>query len=163
MKLLPKVLTIALALTAVDAAALTSDKDKNIRVQADSAVVDDKQGLSTYTGNVVVDQGTLHITADKVQIISHNNEVVKVVASTRDQSNELAHYQQMPDNSDHLVQADARQITWLVKQRQLELEGSAKLSQTHDTSFSGETIHYDANRGTVNAESGEKAQVETVF
>lgn len=163
MKLLLIPAAFALLMAAANCPALSSDRDQNIRVQADSAVVDDKSGMSTYRGNVVVDQGTLHITADEVQIISKQNEVVKVVASTDLNSSHLAHYQQMPDNSKQLVEADARQITWFVKERQLELEGDASLRQTHDTSFSGALIHYDANKGTVNAESGKQVPVETIF
>lgn len=163
MKLLLIPLGLVLLLAAQTGTALTSDREKNIRIQADSAVVDDKRGVSTYRGNVVVDQGTLHITADQVQITSKRNEVVKVVASTDEDSKRLAHYQQLPDNGDQLVQADARQITWLVEQRQLLLEGEARLTQTRDTSFSGATIHYDASKGTVNAESGSESPVETIF
>lgn len=163
MKLLLIPLGLALLLAAVDCNALTSDREKSIRVQADSAVVDDKSGLSTYTGNVVVDQGTLHITADLVQIVSKGNEVIKVVARSKDNSDRLAHYQQLPDNSQQIVQADARQITWLVNERQLQLEGDAKLRQTRDSSFSGAMIHYDAINGTVNAQSNKQSPVETIF
>ena len=163
MRLPLALLLTALSLASVDSKALTSDRQKNIHVQADSAIVDDKSGQSTYTGNVVIDQGTLHITADKVQITSKQNEVVKVVASSNEHSEHLAHYQQQPDNSQQLVQADAREITWLVKERRLELQGNATLKQTKDSFFSGETIHYDVGTGTVNARSGSDAQVETVF
>ena len=86
-----------------------------------------------------------------------------MVASTDEKSDHLAHYQQLPDNSDQPVRADARQITWFVKERRLQLEGDARLTQTRDTSFSGALIHYDASKGTVNAESGNQAPVETIF
>lgn len=152
-----------LLVTSPLAHSLSSDREKNIRIQADSAVVDDKNGESTYSGNVVVDQGTLHISADKVQIFSEDNKVVKVIASSADDSDNLAHYQQMPDNSDNLVKADAREITWFVKEQRLRLVGEARLSQTQDISFSGGTIHYDSAKGTVDAQSGETGKVETIF
>lgn len=163
MKLLLICLGLASLLASANCSALSSDREKSIHIQADSAVVDDKLGLSTYKGNVVVNQGTLHITADEVQITSKNNEVVKVVASTAPNSKHLAHYQQLPDNSKQLVKADARKITWLVKKRQLELDGEAHLRQSKDSSFSGAVIHYDAGTGTVNARSNKNAPVETIF
>lgn len=163
MKLILTVFGLCSLLVAANSHALTSDREKSIRIQADSAVVDDKLGLSTYTGNVVIDQGTLHMTADKVEITSENKEVVKVVASTDPNSTKLAHYQQLPDNSKNLVKADARTITWLVKQRMLQLDGDATLKQTSDSSFSGATIHYDVNKGTVNARSSKDSPVETIF
>lgn len=163
MRLLTIFLCLSALLPATHCYALSSDREKSIHIQADSAVVDDKKGVSTYKGNVVVSQGTLHITADQVQITSKNNEVVKVVASTNRNSNQLAHYQQLPDNSKEPVRADARTITWLVKEQQLNLEGNAKLTQTRDSSFSGATIHYNANKGTVNAKSNNQSPVETIF
>lgn len=163
MKLFVTLLGLFSLFAAANCHALTSDREKSIRIQADSAVVDDKLGLSTYKGNVVIDQGTLHMTADKVEITSKNKEVVKVVASTDPGSKTLAHYQQLPDNSKNLVKADARTITWLVKQRMLQLDGDATLKQTSDSSFSGATIHYDVNKGTVNATSSKDAPVETIF
>lgn len=163
MKLLLILVGLASLLASAQCNALTSDREKSIHIQADSAVVDDKQGMSTYKGNVVVDQGTLHITADQVQITSKNNEVVKVVASASPNSDHLAHYRQLPDNSKEPVKAEARQITWLVKQRKLQLEGDARLRQSKESSFSGAVIHYDANKGTVNAQSNEHSPVETIF
>jgi len=153
-----------LSLISLPCAALKADREQNIRIQADAAVVDDKQGLSTYTGNVTVDQGTLHITADKVQIHRDRNEVVKVVASTADKSDRLAHYQQLPDENEALVEADAKEITWFVKEERLHLEGNARFRQTADTSFAGETIQYDARKGIVDARSaGDDDRVETTF
>lgn len=163
MKLLVIPLGLALLLAAINCRALTSDRHQSIHIQADSAVVDDKTGLSSYKGNVVVNQGTLQITAGEIQVTSKGNHVTKVVASSNKKTGKLAHYQQLPDDSKQLVQADAQQITWLVEERQLQLDGNATIRQSRDSSFSGAMIHYDVDNGTVTAQSSKKSQVETIF
>ena len=66
------------------ALALKSDREQPIRIQANNGVIDDAAGKSTYTGNVHIEQGTLNIVADEVQIFMAEDEVVKIIAITDD-------------------------------------------------------------------------------
>lgn len=153
MKLLQLMMIVPLALGAAECRALGSDRDQPIEIKADRAVLDDTRGVATYSGNVSVLQGSLHISADEVEVVSEENEVARIVASSNSPVDRPAIYQQQPDNSE-IVTAKAGRIIYLVADELLKLEGSASLSQTTDLSFSGETIDYDLKRGIVNAKDG---------
>jgi lipopolysaccharide export system protein LptA len=153
---------LGLAMAAQSALALGADRDQPIHIQSDSATVDDKNGVSIYTGNVTVDQGTLHISAHKVEVHATKTEILRIVASSEQGSGSLAHYEQQPDDKP-LVVAEARQIIYLVNDEKLQLLGSASLTQTRDRSFSGETISYDVSEGRVSAESEGAGRVQSTF
>ena len=99
----------------VNVVALTSDANQPIHIQADAAVMDDANGSSVYRGNVIIEQGTLQIKADEVEIITSDSEVIHIIASTDADSKKLAHFEQLPDDSAHRVYADARKLFYLVQ------------------------------------------------
>ena len=55
-KTLPLLLSLSAALGSASALALPNDRDQPIRIQADNAHLDDKQGVATYTGDVIITQ-----------------------------------------------------------------------------------------------------------
>lgn len=127
--------------------ALTSDRLERLDIQADAAVIDDLKGTSIYRGNVVIEQGTLLINADEIKVITTADRVViQIIAKTNAGSNKLAHYEQLPDDSEDIVFADAKRIVYLVQEERLHLLGNATLKQTRDV-VKGEVIKYDVNRG----------------
>ncbi len=63
--------------------ALESDRDQDINIESNSMIADDQSGITIYSGRVTIDQGTLHIDADEVRVISNATEVVQIIASTR--------------------------------------------------------------------------------
>ena len=65
---LPLLISLGLAAASSTSWALPSDRDQPIRVQADSAELDDKQGVAVYRGSVVITQGSLKITGDTVTL-----------------------------------------------------------------------------------------------
>ncbi|MEX2326148.1 MAG: lipopolysaccharide transport periplasmic protein LptA, partial [Pseudomonadales bacterium] len=163
MKTIQILTMIAVAMIAVNSCfALGTDRDQPINIQSDSAIVDEKNGVSTYLGNVTVDQGTLHISADKVEVYATKSEVLRIIASSEPDSGTLAHYEQQPDDKP-LVVAEARKIIYLVQDEQLQLLGAASLTQTRDRSFTGETISYDVTEGRVSAESEGEGRVQSTF
>jgi len=150
------VVLLGTILSATNSAGLESDSAQPIDIQADSAIVDDSKGLSIYRGNVNIDQGSMHITADEVEIVMGEKEVIQIIASTNPESDKLAHYEQLPDDSEEVVYANARKITYLVQEKRLHLSGSATLKQIKDT-FTGELLYYDIEEGIVNLNSGGKS------
>ena len=131
---------------------LTADREKPIHIQADNATVDEVTGTSIYRGNVIIEQGTLLINADEVEVRTADSEVIQIIASAETDSTELAHYEQLPDDSEEKVYADARKITYLVQEERLHLTGDARLKQLKDL-FTGELLYYDVNQGIVNLNS----------
>lgn len=150
---LPLLLTLLLMpLTGVS---LTSDRDQPISIEADSAFVDDVNGITIYEGNALIQQGTLKITADKVKVIMSDSEVIQIIASMERGSEGLAHYEQVPDDDEDLVSADAKTITYFIQEEKLHLAGEAYLQQTQNK-FSGELLYYNMTTGVVDLKGGGK-------
>ena len=156
--LLPILLT-TLLLSSANVGALTADRLQPIHIQADAAVIDDSSGTSIYRGKVIIEQGTLLIKADEVEIISSDREVIQIIATTDKDSKKLAHYEQLPDDAEDRVYADARKITYLVQEERLHLSGNATLKQTGDI-LKGELVYYDVNQGIMSLKStGENGRI----
>ena len=80
-KTFPLLLSLSSALFSAGAAALPTDREQPIRVQADSAELDDKQGVAVYRGGVVITQGTLKITGDTVTITQNAQGDIEIFTS----------------------------------------------------------------------------------
>lgn len=143
---LPLILSLGVALGSAAAWALPSDREKPIRIQADSAELDDKQGVAVYRGDVVITQGTLKITGDTVTITRDQNGDIDVFTSVGN----LAYYEQKPAADKSIVKAYGRTIQYFSSNERIVLIDRAKVVQEGNT-FEGEKIVYDTRRQIVNA------------
>lgn len=139
-------LSLGTALGSAAAWALPTDRDQPIRVQADSAELDDKQGVAVYRGNVVITQGTLKITGDTVTITQDANGDVEVFTSV----GKPAYYEQKPAVDKEIVKAYGLTIQYFAANERIILLDQAKVVQEGNT-FEGEKIVYDTQRQIVNA------------
>jgi lipopolysaccharide export system protein LptA len=139
-------LSLGTALGSAAAWALPTDRDQPIRVQADSAELDDKQGVAVYRGNVVITQGTLKITGDTVTITQDANGDVEVFTSV----GKPAYYEQKPAVDKQIVKAYGLTIQYFAANERIILLDQAKVVQEGNT-FEGEKIVYDTQRQIVNA------------
>lgn len=153
-------LVIAALLLPQSGLGLTSDRDQPISIEADSAYLDDAKGITIYEGNAFIQQGTLNISADKVKVIMSDSEVIEIIASMAPASEGLAHYEQLPDDSEDLISADAKIITYFIQEERLHLTGEANLEQTQDR-FSGELLYYNMTTGVVDLKGGKKSAEKT--
>lgn len=118
--------------------ALPTDKNETIRGSADKLTVDQKNGIATYTGSVIIQQGTLVISADSIVIHTNaDNDVEKMVAQ-----GSPARFQQQPDKDQGLVTAAAKQITYTPDNQRLLLIEDASVEQ-NGAVMSGPRIDYD--------------------
>ena len=141
---------IAVCLLPTNGTALESDQSQPINIRADSGVIDDSTGKSTYQGNVSIDQGSLLITAELLEIYLEDRDPIRIVATGNREA--LAYYEQIPEPGDEPVIANASEITYLIEEEKLILKGSAEISQ-NDYFFAGEEIQYDISKGIINANS----------
>ena len=153
MNLKPQTFVFVILLSSSELKALDSDRFQPIQIQADAATVDENQGKSIYVGNVKIHQGTLEVTATKVEIYTEESQVTQIIARGEDTPGKPAHYKQQTNEERDEVSASASKITYLVREEQLHLSGNAKLKQVNDT-FSGELLYYDLRKGVVNLDSG---------
>jgi len=136
----------------LNSSALSSDRDKPMHIEADSAELDERKGVSVYRGNVNVKQGTMVLNADTLTVKNRNRNIIKIVAEGKP-----AHFQQRPDNQDEDVKADANRIEYLGKNKQILLLGDAKVWQAGNV-FQSDRIEYDMNNNVVNA-GGERSEL----
>ena len=74
-------LSVLLAITLpVASGALESDMTQPIMIEADSLEINDREGTSIYRGNVVVNQGTIRITADSVKVTQRKGRADHILA-----------------------------------------------------------------------------------
>ena len=147
---------IACCLLGGQAVALTSDREQPFHIQADGAEIDESTGISVYRGRVNIDQGSMKLLADEIEIHTHNSEVIQIIARMHDGNDNLAHYQQLPDENEELITAEAREINYFIQEERLHLIGKARLYQSPN-SFEGELLHYDLQRGVVNLKGRESS------
>ena len=131
--------------------ALSSDRDQPINLEADSADIDDIKGISIYTGNVILTQGSMIIKSHKLTLYTDkNNELEKAVAVGT--KKKLATFKQRPEGKDKDLRARAITMIYYLNQDKIHLLKQAYVWQAGDT-FSGDKIIYDTKNETVVASS----------
>lgn len=154
-KIIFSLLLIASTLYGGHASALSEDREMPITVDSDSAESDESKGITTYSGNVVMQQGSMRIDADEIIIHNDRNKVTQIVALGKP-----AKYQQKPSPKEGLVIAKARRLEYNIAQGSLHLVDNASLQQ-EGTSLSGSRIDYDVRESVVRA-GGDADQKERV-
>jgi lipopolysaccharide export system protein LptA len=154
--------TLCLALVAPTALAFDLESNDPIRVNADSARLDDGQGIATYRGAVEMTQGQTNLTADKVVLYRDENGVSRIEATGRP-----AHYRQPATEGQGKTDARALSITWSASENRVTFEREAVIEQDGNL-FRGDIIHYDSDARVVTAEgaadgSGGSGRVEMVI
>jgi lipopolysaccharide export system protein LptA len=124
--------------------AAKADRNQPIDVTANEKVTDYKQGTSIYTGNVVINQGSLHATGDKATLYVEKGELVRAVLEGKP-----ATFQELDDKG-QLVKGSANDANYLAQQQKIILTGNAKLDRQGDT-LSSQQITYDMNAEVVKA------------
>ena len=117
--------------------ALQSDGEQPINLTADRAELDDTKGISTYTGNVKLIQGSLTLTGDKL-IVESADGVTEMITTF----GKPGRFKQRPDNKPEDVVATAKRIKYDPSKDRLFLDGDAVVVQGAQQ-FRGEHITYD--------------------
>lgn len=104
------VLLASCCLLAHFASALPSDKGQAIHFAAQKATLDQKNGVTTYTGNVEISQGTLLVKADKVT--AHFNAETQKLERIHAEGSP-ARYQQQPEPDQGVMVIEANTVTAL--------------------------------------------------
>ncbi len=127
------------------AVSLPEDKDQPINISADSAQQNQKKGFTTYSGDVIIIQGSVRITGETVTIYEKNGEVSKVIAN-----GQPAHFRQKPDKDNDFVIAHGNNMDYKVAKEKLTIKGDARLKQDGRVTTSN-LIVYDMKAAQVNA------------
>ncbi|MCU1751717.1 lipopolysaccharide transport periplasmic protein LptA [Pseudomonas sp. 6D_7.1_Bac1] len=138
-KTLPILLSLGAALGSVSAWALPNDSEQPIRIQANDAQLDDKQGIATYKGDVIITQGSMKITGNTVTITRTKDGAIDVVTSVGN----LAYFEQLQKVGDpQPVKGYGVTIQYHAAQNRIILIDKAKVINDGNTT-EGEKIVYD--------------------
>ena len=108
--------------SAAHARALSTDSDQPIAIEADRAEHDDAKRITIYRENVIIDQGSLHITGDTVTIhFDGQDEVTKITAVGAP-----AHFRQLPEGDIGHRKAWAKRMEYFPEQDLIVLLGEAR-------------------------------------
>lgn len=152
------ILCCVFTLSPITAFALPSDTSQPIRLTADKATYSERTGVTTYTGNVIISQGTLKINANSVTVnLSKQGAITSILAQ-----GQPASFEQIINEQKGLTKAVATTIDYNANTGIATFTGNAKLSQ-NGASFSGNTIRYSLKAGDIEAIAGGGQRVELVL
>ena len=153
-RLRPNVITLALGLAlAVAAQAKTTDRNAPMDISADKtdAVLSDDSD-STLTGNVLITQGSMEITADRAVIHRRAGEITEV-----ELTGAPATLKQVADNGEPM-NARAGRIVYTLSADVVVLNSSVVIEQPRGN-LRGETIKYDLKTGRLDG-GGDGSRVQ---
>ena len=94
---------------------------EKIYVDADHMQANIETGISVYTGNVMVTQGKLVLSGDKIVVVQQNNEVERITVTGKP-----AHYNHVTDRGE-VIEADSENMVYDVSKNTLVLTINAEL------------------------------------
>lgn len=144
-------LFLLLAGFSLQAQALSTDVEKPVSIEANSVVFNKNAGTAVYAGRVEIVQGTLRITADRIEINAPGNEIQTMKATGNP-----VQFRQTMDSGKNAV-GQAKLMQYFVKQKRLQLSGNASLKQDQDA-FTSNSIEYSTATGELKAGGGQNAQ-----
>lgn len=120
-------IAIVAAALAMPAAAERADRDKPINLEADKVTVDDKKQISTFEGNVVLTQGSMRITADRILVRQDKKGIQSATAYGKP-----ATFKQKREGIDEYVEGFAERAEYDGRSEKLELFDNATLKRGQD-------------------------------
>lgn len=143
-----RILSFLLLLCPLAALALPDDDKQMMHIEANSSSFDYKNGVNTYEGKVKIDQGSTHLSADK--LVTHNNDKHKLSEAIAYGFDNFAEYTTKTKPEDPELHARAKVIKYYPIEGKVELEGDVLVTQG-ENSFNGPVIIYNIKDQVVNA------------
>lgn len=148
----------AAALFSSSSFALPSDRNQQLSLVADRATYNDRTGITTYTGNVVIEQGTMRLQADSIIATLNSKKEIQTITA----KGQLAKFQQQIDTNKGLARGEAQQIVYNADTGILTLSGKAYLYQ-NGSSIRGDSLKYSMNKGDVEAQGSSTNRVQIII
>lgn len=129
--------------------ALPSDRNQPISLLADRATYNEKTGVTTYSGNVVIEQGTMKLQAASIVAQLNKSKQISTITAT----GSPAKFQQQVDTAKGVARGEAQKIIYDAETGLINLIGNAYLYQDGASIRSG-TLKYSMNKGDIEANGG---------
>jgi lipopolysaccharide export system protein LptA len=125
------------------ASSWAADRTEKITIDADYMKLNLETGFSSYTGNVIITQGELKLSGDKVTVQqTKNNEVERITVNGKP-----AHYNHVTEKGEN-IQAESEQMVYTASENKLVMTVNANLKQP-DHQVSSQKIVYDTEKKIV--------------
>lgn len=131
------VLGLLVAAVSVPTLAEKADRDKPIEISADNGTLDQAKGVTVWEGNVIVTQGTLKISADRV-VVTRDPQGNQTLQATGKRVN----FRQKTDNKDEWIEGQGSRLDYNSVSHQAVLTGAARIKRGEDL-VAGEVINYN--------------------
>ncbi len=139
------ILLLLLTLTTLPVWPLATDREQPIRIEADRLEIDESARQSSYSGHVVMEQGSLRIEADRILFIfDASNDLLRLEIE-----GQPARLQQTGDDGQPLS-GEALRMTYHNRKGLLELEGKARLKNGGDV-IESERIRFNIETNALEA------------
>ena len=129
---------LCLALACNPSHAERADRDKPVNLDSDQANVDDATQVSTFTGKVLLTQGTMTIHGDKLVVIQDKNGFSHGTAT-----GQLASYRQKREGLDEYVEGYGDRIEYDAQNETVDFFGHARVTRNQDD-VRGDHITYSS-------------------
>lgn len=136
----------------LNAMAESADRDKPIELEADTVTVNDAKKTSTYTGRVILTQGTLVIRADKL-IVREDKEGFQHSTSTGNPTT----FKQKREGRNEYMEGAGQRIEYDGRMDKVQLYTRAWVKRGEDI-VHGDYISYDANAEYAEVIGGAKSE-----
>ena len=130
------------------AGATTPDDEQPVNISADSLDIQEQAGVSIYSGNVEVTQGSMTLKGDKITIQHPNRALqsIKVIGKP-------ALFKRLDPETQTWVNGEANTINYNAQKKIAILIGSAKVEQPGKHLITGPELTYDMLNKTLKAQS----------
>lgn len=126
------------------------DKDQPISIKSDNGDFNDKTGIAIYHGNVIMIQGSRHLTADKLIIERDSNGKINTMIAYGHKK--LAKFRFQPDPAKPVGYSSAKVIKFFPNKDLMIFIGQAELQQNSDL-IRGAYLVYHMDTGILNSKS----------
>ncbi|MDP2560703.1 lipopolysaccharide transport periplasmic protein LptA [Psychrobium sp. 1_MG-2023] len=146
-------------LTSNTATALSDDFKQQASINADNQYIDLAKNIAVYKGNVTIKQGSIEITADRLEVYNHGEHGVELMVLI----GRPARFSQRVGDGNN-ISAQAKEIRFERGTNIIKLNRSAQLTWGKNV-VKGDTISYDMVRQLLNADrnANKKDQVTTIL
>ena len=138
--------------TSLHALAESADRNQPIELEADTVTVNDAKKISTYTGKVILTQGSLVIHADKL-IVHEDEQGFQHSTSTGNPST----FKQKLEGKNEYMEGSAQRIEYDGRMDKVQLYTRASVKRGEDI-VHGDYISYDANAEYAEVLGGTKSE-----
>ncbi|MDD4929620.1 MAG: lipopolysaccharide transport periplasmic protein LptA [Gallionella sp.] len=124
-----------------------ADREKPVNIDADQVIVDDARQTSTFTGKVLLTQGTMAIRGDKIVVVQDKTGFKHGTAYGH-----TASFRQKREGLDEYVEGYAERIEYDTQVDTVNFYGQAKVTRAQDE-VRGDHITYNSKTEIFQADS----------